>query len=95
MENSIVTGQLSIGTLTVDTEFGKLEIPVGSIISLTPGLDSHPQERARIARLIQQLGAGVAKQRDDAQRALLDMGLAIREQLEAHSEDSDTERRSR
>ncbi len=95
MEDTIVTGQLSIDTLIIDTEFGRLEIPVESIISMTPGLDSHPQERARIARFIQQLGAGVAKQRDEAQRALLDMGLAIREQLEAHSEDDDTERRSR
>src|SRR5579862_2672013 len=44
MEGSVVTGKLSTDTVTVETAFGKLEVPVANIVSFTPGLDSHPEE---------------------------------------------------
>ena len=45
MEGSVVSGRLSTETVTVETAFGKLEVPVASVVSFTPGLDSHPAER--------------------------------------------------
>lgn len=95
MEGSIVTGRLSTEIVTVDTEFGKLDIPVANIVSFTPGLDSHPEERKRIGRLIQQLGSNAAAERDAAQRTLTEMGRTIHSELARYVQDEDTERRTR
>jgi hypothetical protein len=95
MEGSIVSGRLSTEAVTVETEFGKLEIPVANIVSFTPGLDSHPEERKRIGRLIQQLGSNAAAERDNAQRQLTEMGKSIQNELARYQQDEDTERRTR
>jgi hypothetical protein len=95
MEGSVVSGKLSTETVTVETAFGKLEVPVASIVSFTPGLDSHPQERQRIGRLIQQLGSNTAAERDTAQRVLSDMGKTIQSELARYTNDDDVERRTR
>jgi hypothetical protein len=95
MEGSVVAGKLSTETVTIETAFGKLEIPVTNIISFTPGLDSHPEERKRIGRLIQQLGSNNAAERDGAQRTLTEMGKSIQSELGRYGMDEDAERRSR
>jgi hypothetical protein len=95
MEGSVVTGKLSTDTVTVETAFGNLEVPVANIVSFTPGLDSHPEEGKRIGRLIQQLGSNAAAERDAAQRALSDMGKSIQPELARYAMDEDTERRTR
>jgi hypothetical protein len=95
MEGSVVTGRLTVDAVTVETRFGKLEIPVASIVSFTPGLDSHPEERKKIGRLIQQLGANAAAERDAAQRSLSEMGRTIQSELVRFAQDEDAERRSR
>lgn len=95
MEGSVVTGKLSTDTVTVETAFGKLDVPVANIVSFTPGLDSHPEEGKRIGRLIQQLGSNAAAERDAAQRALSDMGKSIQPELARYAMDEDTERRTR
>jgi hypothetical protein len=95
MEGSVVAGRLSTETVTVETAFGKLEVPVASIISFTPGLDSHPEERRKIGRLIQQLGSNNAVERDAAQRSLTDMGKTVQSELSRYAMDDDTERRTR
>src|SRR5262245_50031692 len=95
MEGSVVAGKLSTEVVTVETAFGKLDVPVANIVSFTPGLDSHPEERKRIGRLIQQLGANTAAERDTAERTLTDMGKAIQNELARYLADDDTERRTR
>ena len=95
MEGSIVSGNLSVEVLTVKTAFGTLEIPVEHVVSFTPGLESHPQLRDRIGRLIQQLGSNDAAERDQAQRELTDFGPGIRTLLERYRKDPDAERRTR
>src|SRR5438270_8360657 len=94
MEGSVVAGKLSTETVTVKTAFGNLEIPVANIVSFTPGLDSHPQERKRIGRLIQQLGSNAANERDAAQKSLAEMGKTIQTELARYAMDEDTERRT-
>ncbi len=95
MEGSVVSGKLSTEVVTVETAFGKLDVPVANIVSFTPGLDSHPEERKKIGRLIQQLGTNIAAERDAAERALTDMGKAIQNELARYTADDDTERRTR
>jgi hypothetical protein len=95
MEDSIVTGALSVQSITVTTEFGTLEIPVTHIVRVTPGLDSHPEQKRRIVSLIQQLGSNNVKERDEAQKALTEMGGAIMPLLERYTSDDDAERRTR
>jgi hypothetical protein len=95
LEGSVVSGRMSVDALTVATKFGTLEIPVANIVSFTPGLDNHPEERKRIARLILQLGSNVAAERDAAQKGLTELGPSIRQQLEAYANDEDAERRTR
>jgi hypothetical protein len=95
MEGSVVTGKLSTDTVTVETAFGNLQVPVANIVSFTPGLDSHPEEGKRIGRLIQQLGSNAAAERDAAQRSLSDMGKSIQPELARYAMDEDTERRTR
>lgn len=95
MEGSVVSGRLSIDAMTVETPFGKLNVPVTSIVSFTPGLDSHPEERKRIGRLIQQLGSNAAAERDAAQRALTDLGMQVQTELHRFVADDDVERKTR
>ena len=58
-------------------------------------MDSHPEEKKRIGRLIQQLGANGANERDAAQKALADLGLSVQAELARFLSDDDAERRSR
>lgn len=95
LEGSVVSGRMSVDSLTVTTKFGALEIPVSNIVSFTPGLDNHPAERKRIGRLIQQLGSNVAAERDAAQKALIEIGTALRSELQNYAQDEDLERRTR
>jgi hypothetical protein len=95
MEGSVVSGKLSIDALSVETPFGKLDVPVANIVSFTPGLDSHPDERKRIGRLIQQLGSNAAAERDTAQRALTDLGAQVQTELHRFLADEDVERKTR
>lgn len=95
MEGSVVSGKLSVNSIMVETEFGKLEVPVTRIVSFTPGLDSHPKEREDLRRLVLQLGANDKATRDDAEKQLSARGAAIKPLLEEFRDDKDTERRNR
>ena len=95
MEDSVVSGVLSVESITVTTEFGVLEIPVTNIVSVIPGLDSHPEQKRKIVSLIQQLGSNNVKERDEAQKALSELGGSIMPILEKYTSDDDAERRTR
>ncbi len=95
MEGSVVSGQLSVKSITVNTDFGKLVIPIDRILSLTPGLQSHPKDQKKIGRLVQQLGSNNARERDKAERDLTDFGISIMPFLKKYAKDPDTERRTR
>lgn len=95
MEDSVVSGVLSVDSITVTTEFGTLTIPVDKLVRVTPGLDSHPEHKRKLLVLIQQLGSNQVKERDEAQKALIEMGGAIIPILNRYTNDSDAERRTR
>ncbi len=95
MDGSVITGQLAIKDLTVDTKFGPLNVPVENIRSFTPGLMSHPALGKQIAKLIEDLGSGAFNDRETAQHTLAKMGSSIRRELEHRKDDADAERRTR
>ncbi len=95
MDGSQVGGKLATRDIDVETPFGKLTIPVAAIVSLTPGLASHPQVGQNLDELIEKLGSPVFAEREGAQKALVAMGPSIRVKLARVADDGDAERRTR
>ncbi len=95
MDGSILTGTLAVDALPVDTEFGRLVVPIDSIKSFAPGLNAHPQLAQRIDTLIAQLGSPNAAQRDRAQADLIAFGPDLIPELQKHAADPDDERKLR
>ena len=95
MDGSILTGTLAVDSLPVDTEFGRLVVPIDSIKSFEPGLNAHPQLANRIDTLISQLGSPNAAQRDRAQADLISFGPGLIDELQRHADDPDDERKLR
>lgn len=95
MDGSMLSGKMTIQDIQVATEFGLLKVPVNSIRTFTPGLGSHPELFAKVTDLIEDLGSSDFSEREGAQKALLELGVQVRAELEKRSSDSDVERRSR
>ncbi len=95
MDGSQIGGKLATRDIDVETAFGKLTIPVTAIVSLTPGLASHPQVGQDLDELIEKLGSPVFAEREAAQKALVAMGPSIRIKLVRVADDGDAERRTR
>ena len=95
MDGSIVTGRLSLDTLEVNTQFGRLAVPVVALEGFTPGMKSHPQLAKQLKQLVEDLGNDDFNTREAAQKALLELGFQAQDELERRREDSDTERRKR
>ena len=55
LDGSVISGDLAIGEVEVETAFGKLVVPIDKIRSLRPGLDSNPKMLAHIEGLIKGL----------------------------------------
>ena len=95
LDGSIVTGKLSVKEIVVDTQFGKLTIPVTNIVSFRPGLDSFPDLSKQINDLITALAANDYNERESAQKELIKMGPPIRKLLEARQKSDDDAERNR
>jgi len=93
LDGSVIAGNLSITDLPVDTDYGKLSIPIASIRSFVPGLKSHPQLAAEIDKQIEELGTEDFKAREQAHRDLAQRGMAIKRILEQRVEDASAEQR--
>jgi hypothetical protein len=92
-DGNVITGELEISELTVNTEFGALTIPVSKVLSLRPGLDSFPERQAEIAKLVEDLGAPDFQQRENARRALLAMGRLLHEEIYRFDDGGNGERK--
>lgn len=92
-DGSVLTGDLGIDSIHIDTKFGTLEVPVSNIQFLRPGLESIPEMKAKIAGLVEQLGDKEFQNRERAHRDLLAMGLAIRSQLRSFADGGSAERK--
>lgn len=97
-DGSTLAGELSIDKIEVETEFGRLTVPVERIVSFKPGLESSPERLAEIDDLVNKLGSDDFNTREQAQKDLLKFGLPLRRELEqrlASLEEADAERRTR
>lgn len=92
-DGTIIAGDLTIDSFSVQTEFGNLKVPIEKLRMLTPGLDSTPALSERINKLIADLGADDYKIREEAHRELVEMGAGIRSELDRFAADENAERR--
>ncbi|WP_254507029.1 hypothetical protein [Anatilimnocola floriformis] len=90
-DGSVLTGDLSIAEITVDTQFGKLVVPVDKIRSFSPGLDSFPELSAQIVAKIKSLGSDDYKTREAAHKELAALGVKIQRELEKFVADDNAE----
>ncbi len=92
-DGTIVTGDINIDFLRIETEFGKLEVPVKNIIRLQPGLDSFPELNAKLKTLVEQLGDRNFQTRENAHRELVTLGPSVRSELDRFEDGGSAERR--
>jgi hypothetical protein len=90
----VISGDLSVSEVEIDTTFGKLVVPIDKIRSFTPGLDSKPQQVAALEALIDKLADDDYKTREQAHKDLAAMGPKIQKELErfAGSENAEIKR---
>ena len=91
LDGSVISGDLSVSEITIDTAFGKLVVPVANIRSLTPGLDSYPKQIDELNKLIESLGSDDYKTREQAHKDLAGMGIKIQKELEQHAASENAE----
>lgn len=92
-DGSVLTGDLGIDSIHIDTKFGMLEVPVSNIQYLRPGLESIPDLNEKLKSLVEQLGDKEFQIREQAHRELLAMGLSIRNQLRTYNDGGSAERK--
>ncbi|MDX1945045.1 MAG: hypothetical protein SFU86_06530 [Pirellulaceae bacterium] len=91
LDGSVISGDLSVSEITVDTAFGKLVVPVANIRSFTPGLDSYPKQIAELEKLVENLGSDDYKTREQSHKDLAAMGIKIQKELEKHAASENAE----
>ena len=92
-DGTIVAGNINIEYITVETQFGKLDVPVKNIIRMQPGLDSFPQMNEKLNLLVEQLGDRDFQVRESAHRELVVMGPMIRTELGGFEDGGSAERK--
>ena len=95
MDGSVISGELGVDQIHVDTDYGRLTVPVEALMSFRPGLESHPELGERIEKLIEQLGAVQERDREQAKRELLAVGPLAMDALRKRLDDKDAERKLR
>lgn len=91
LDGSVISGNLSVAEIEVETSFGKLIVPIDKIRSLTPGLDSYPKVLEEIDTHIQNLSSDDYKTREQAHKDLAAMGGKIQKELERFANDENAE----
>jgi hypothetical protein len=95
MDGSVISGDLAVKEIKIQTEFGLLTVPIAKIRKLTPGLASHPEVQGEVSKMIADLGGADFKARESAQKGLLKMGLKIRTLLQQYKNDKNAELKRR
>jgi hypothetical protein len=92
-DGNVIAGEVSIDEITVETDFGPLQVPINKIRNFHPGLDSYPAVSARLDKLIADLGGDDYATREDAHKQLVQWGLPIRALLAQASDGDNAERK--
>jgi hypothetical protein len=90
-DGSVISGDLSISEIAVETQFGKLVVPIDKIRSFTPGLDANTKLDEQIQALIKDLGSDDYKTREQAHKDLAAMGRKVLKELEKFTADENAE----
>ena len=91
LDGSVIAGDLSVNEIGLETDFGKLVIPIDRIRNLRPGLDSYPKLAGEIEGLIKNLSSDDYKTREQAHKELAAMGVKVRKELERFAADENPE----
>jgi len=91
LDGSIISGDLSVSEISVETPFGKLVVPIDRIRSFTPGLDSNTKLAAEIEEQIKNLGSDDYKTREQAHKDLAARGAKVRNELQRFANDENGE----
>lgn len=92
-DGTVVSGTVSIEAIDVDTEFGALRIPIERIIKIQPGTDSLPEMKEKVGNLVEQLGSREFRERENAHRDLVGMGLLIVKLIQDFDDGGSAERK--
>ena len=84
-DGSVISGDLSVSEVAVETQFGKLTVPIAKVRSFVPGLDSNKKAAEQINGLVEKLGGDDYKTREQAHKDLAAMGIRVRKELEKHA----------
>ena len=83
-DGSVISGDLSVSEISVETSFGKLVVPIDKIRSFTPGLDSNPKQVEELQALINNLSSDDYKTREQAHKDLAALGTKVRRELDQY-----------
>ena len=84
-DGSVISGDLSVTEITVETQFGKLVVPIEKLRSFAPGLDSNAKVAETIQALVEKLASDDFKTREQAHKDLAAMGIRVQKELGQHT----------
>ena len=90
-DGSVISGDLTVSEIAVDTQFGKLVVPIDKIRSFSPGLDANQKLDDQIQGLIKNLASDDYKTREQAHKDLAAMGRTVQKELEKFVADENAE----
>ena len=93
LDGSVISGNLSVDTISVTTDFGELEIPVEKIKAFRPGLNSYTGIRTNLDQLVEELGSDEYNTRQNAHRKLSALGLKIKDIIREYEDGGNAERK--
>src|SRR3954451_8101907 len=91
LDGSVISGDLSVNEISVETAFGKLVVPIDRVRSFTPGLDSNTKLSEKIETLIKNLGSDDYQTREQAHKDLAAMGRKALKELHRYVADDNAE----
>ena len=94
MDGTVATGTIDTEEIAVETRYGDLKIPVGELVLLTPGLNSHPELAERVGLLLPLLGSSDTVVRERAKKKLIELGPSFQTIIAKYAEDQPAERKA-
>jgi hypothetical protein len=95
MDGSAVVGMLSVGELTIETDYGTLKVPVDQIQAFAPGIRSHPDFEAKLNAALKDLSSEAFADREKAQETLVKIGPDLHRELERQLKTAEAEKQMR
>ena len=75
-DGSVVTGSTKITKILLETDYGKLDIPIKSVTSIELGVHGDYSLKSKISNLIKQLSNTNTEMRENAYKAITELGAS-------------------